>query len=181
MTNSCFPRLAFDLYKKASDQGDINACNNIGVCYANGFGVPKDEKLAIQHYKKAAGKHPSHQPHRPPLSENTWALQLHLIRFLISTQFRLLKVFLDEGNFSQAQFNLAMILTNGVDPKLALAYFEKSAQNGYARAQYSLGVRYEVGLEVVKDEKSAFKYFLQAADQGIVLPPPSSICLPKSL
>ena len=45
---------AFDGYKAQAEKGDRVAQNNLGVCYANGKGVPKDEVLAVSWYRKAA-------------------------------------------------------------------------------------------------------------------------------
>ena len=45
---------AFKWYKKAAEQGDAWAQNNLGVCYENGQGVTKDKKEAAKWYRKAA-------------------------------------------------------------------------------------------------------------------------------
>lgn len=42
---------AFWYSKKACDLGEIVGCYNLGVFYAGGIGVDKDENLAIKHYK----------------------------------------------------------------------------------------------------------------------------------
>lgn len=41
-------------YRKAAEQGDADAQNNLGVMYANGQGTPKDEAEAVKWYRKAA-------------------------------------------------------------------------------------------------------------------------------
>jgi len=41
-------------YRKAADQGDAEAQNNLGVCYATGQGVAKDAAEAVKWYRKAA-------------------------------------------------------------------------------------------------------------------------------
>jgi TPR repeat protein len=38
----------------AADRGHANAQYNLGVCYANGTGVTKDEREAIHWYRLAA-------------------------------------------------------------------------------------------------------------------------------
>ena len=43
-------------YRKAADQGDANAQNNLGVMYENGRGVAKDDAQAVAWYRKAAGR-----------------------------------------------------------------------------------------------------------------------------
>ena len=41
-------------YRKAAEQGDAGAQNDLGVCYDNGQGVNKDYTEAVKWYRKAA-------------------------------------------------------------------------------------------------------------------------------
>ena len=41
-------------YRKAAEQNYAEAQNNLGVCYANGQGVAKDEVEAVKWFRKAA-------------------------------------------------------------------------------------------------------------------------------
>ncbi len=41
-------------YRKAAEQGDADAQNNLGDCYKNGWGVPQDYSEAVKWYRKAA-------------------------------------------------------------------------------------------------------------------------------
>jgi uncharacterized protein len=41
-------------YRKAAEQGDAAAQNNLAVCYENGEGVPKSYEDAVSWYRKAA-------------------------------------------------------------------------------------------------------------------------------
>jgi len=45
---------ALEWYRKAAAQNDPAAEYFIGVMYENGTGVPKDQKAAIEWYKKSA-------------------------------------------------------------------------------------------------------------------------------
>ncbi len=47
-------RTAFIGFQKLAEQGDASAQNILGVMYANGRGVPKDEQQAVVWYSKAA-------------------------------------------------------------------------------------------------------------------------------
>jgi TPR repeat protein len=49
---------------------------------------------------------------------------------------------------------------------LAFALRRMSALKGYENAQYNLGVMYEKGQGVQKDEKKAMAWFEKAAEQG---------------
>ena len=41
-------------YRKAAEQGDAKAQNNLGVVYDRGEGVPQDDAEAVKWYRKAA-------------------------------------------------------------------------------------------------------------------------------
>ena len=41
-------------WRKAAEQGDVRAQNNLGVRYENGQGVGKDINEAVKWYRKAA-------------------------------------------------------------------------------------------------------------------------------
>src|SRR5208283_2618949 len=41
-------------YRKAADQGNADAQNNLGIIYQNGFGVAKDYEEAVKWYRKSA-------------------------------------------------------------------------------------------------------------------------------
>ena len=43
-----------ELWRKAAEQGDIEAQYNLGVCYYNGIGVMKDLSKAVELWRKAA-------------------------------------------------------------------------------------------------------------------------------
>ena len=43
-------------YRKAADQGDVDAQFNLGVIYENGYGVPENDALAVKWYRKAANQ-----------------------------------------------------------------------------------------------------------------------------
>ena len=45
---------AVKCFRQAAEQGHAEAQYNLGVCYANGCGVPKDLQPAIYWYTKAA-------------------------------------------------------------------------------------------------------------------------------
>lgn len=44
---------AADLYKRACDGGNASSCNNLAIQYANGQGVPRDDKKAADLYKRS--------------------------------------------------------------------------------------------------------------------------------
>jgi TPR repeat protein len=53
------------------------------------------------------------------------------------------------------------------DDKQAVYWCQKAADQGYAEAQYNLGVSYTFGKGVLKDDKQAVYWYQKAADQGV--------------
>lgn len=51
--NNCL-EVAFACFKKTADAGFISGMNAVGVCYYNGYGVEKDEDMAVKYYEMAA-------------------------------------------------------------------------------------------------------------------------------
>ena len=52
------------------------------------------------------------------------------------------------------------------DYKMAFKWYAKAGEQGYAKAQYNLGVMYERGHGVPQDEKKAVRLYTQAAEKG---------------
>lgn len=68
------------------------------------------------------------------------------------------------------QFNLGEAYANVVkDPAQAVRWYLKSAELGYALAQFNLGVCYSFGRGIPKDESEAVIWYRKAADQGIAV------------
>jgi len=55
-----------------------------------------------------------------------------------------------------------------LDFKMAVKYYQMSADKGYSYAQYNLASMYSSGLGVEKDMKLAVKYYQMSAEQGYV-------------
>ena len=52
------------------------------------------------------------------------------------------------------------------DAAEAVKWFRKAAEQGYAKAQYNLGISYYNGAGVTKDATESVKWFHKAAEQG---------------
>ena len=59
-------------------------------------------------------------------------------------------------------------LGDGVDVnyKKAIEWYKKAAEQGYADAQYNLGIMYENGHGVDQDDSMAMRWYAKAAAQG---------------
>ena len=120
---------AMKWYRKAAEQGNIVAQYNLAVMYYNGQGVAKDYSEAVKWYRKAA-----------------------------------------EQGLAQAQNDLGVRYYNGQgvakDYAEAMKWYRKAAEQGYAMAQNNLGVMYENGRGVPQDYSEALKWYRKAAAQG---------------
>jgi TPR repeat protein len=158
-------RTAFAGFKKLAEQGDAIAQFNLGLMYANGRGVPTDDRQAVAWYRKAAEKG------------------------IAKAQFNL-GVMYDEGRglpkdeqlalswyrkaaekgYADAQTMLGLMYANGLhvpkDEQQAVVWYRNAAEQGDAIAQFNLGLMHEDGDGVPKDEQQAVAWYRKAAEQG---------------
>ena len=72
------------------------------------------------------------------------------------------------GSTALAQdFDKGVAAYNSGDYVTALQEWRPLAEQGYADAQYNLGLMYDNGLGVPQDDKEAVKWYRKAADQGV--------------
>lgn len=156
-----FPKL-FQTIKERADQGFTGAQTNLGLIYAWGIGVDKDEREACKYFKLAADKGDA-------------IAQTHLgSKYFLGhgvdkdkkESFRYCKLAADQGN-AMAQFQLAIVLDNPYegDMRETLKYLKLAADQGNAKGQSRLSNKYFQGDGVDQDMKKAFKYSKLAADQ----------------
>ena len=67
---------------------------------------------------------------------------------------------------AQAEFDKAITALEAGSYETALSIFQKLAKAGNANARFKIGIMYERGLGVKKDDADAYKWYLQAAKQG---------------
>ena len=77
----------------------------------------------------------------------------------------------DKGN-AAAQCNVSFWFSRGgvfkkePDEKTSIEYLQKSAENGYAEAQFYMGMSCWSGHVVAQDKDEAIKWYRKAAEQG---------------
>jgi len=160
--------IALELLKTAAEGGHVQAQNRLAICYGKGdLGLPKDEKLAIVWYQKAA-------------EQNYPAAQYNLgIQYLkgngvekdIAKAIPWYTRAAERGS-ADAQFNLGVCYDKGegVSPDIetAVKLYKKSAVQGNTNAQYNLGVCYLNGRGVPKDILVGIDWLQKSASQGNV-------------
>ena len=55
------------------------------------------------------------------------------------------------------------------DIEEAVKWWQKAAEQGYAEAQYNMGICYYSGTGITRDYTEAVKWYRKAAEQGYVL------------
>jgi hypothetical protein len=138
---------------------------NLGVRYANGRGVKKDEAKAVFWYQKAADQgNANAQCNLGFCYENGRGVERDMTLALFWYQKAA-----DQGN-AIAQFNLGFCYAHGRgverDMTLAFLWYQKAAGQGYPAAQCNLGFCYENGRGVKRDMTLALFWYQKAADQG---------------
>jgi TPR repeat protein len=158
---------AFDQFAEAAKGGHAASQVSLGWMYAQGLGVPHDDRQALYWYRQAA-----QQGHRD-------AQAILDIRRLGSTpQGHQIIVDGDSkgaGELTQEYFDSGIYPGREKDATLleesqsAALWCRKSAEAGHREAQLVLGVRYELGQGVPQDTFRATYWYRKAAEQGSAL------------
>jgi TPR repeat protein len=124
-------------YQKAAAQGNANAQNNLGVMYANGWGVPMNLAQAVLWYRKAADQGDvTAETNLGNHYKNGIGVAMDNAQALLWYQKAAAK------NDMKAEYNLGVFYQYGYgvtkDLVQARAWYQKSANQGYADAQKKL-------------------------------------------
>jgi len=166
------PGVSEAFLKKASHLGHVVAGFQIGKSYLNGRFQPQSEEVAQEWFEKAANQH---------YDEAMIALgQLHKNKGEVGTAKRWFKKASKIGNASakveleqlvaesgsaEDQYDLARSLQE-TDPRTALQWFERAAQQEHTHASYQMAMYYLEGIYVDQNEEQAILYLLSAAKMG---------------
>jgi len=152
-------------FRKAAAAGNENAMNNLGIIYRDGLGVEADQVESHAWFMKAAGA--GHTPAQFSVGKNyhdgngvekdfgeaeKWLLKVDEYPPAV----RMLGV-LEYSRFRE---------TGEGRPERAAEFMRKAAEMGDVIAKYNLGVFYENGIGVAKDDNMAVLWFAVAAQGG---------------
>ncbi|MBF0107022.1 MAG: SEL1-like repeat protein [Deltaproteobacteria bacterium] len=136
-------------FQKAAEQGFAEAQFNLGLMYHNGKGVEKDLSKAVSWYQKAAEQgHAKAQLDLGVMYHNGGRYRRWDVGFG--------EVYDEYDDGERLEKDLSK----------AVYWYQKAAEQGYASAQYILGLTYRHGDGVEKDYEMAFKWYQKAAAQG---------------
>ena len=194
---------ALEYYRQAAELGHSGAMVCLGDCYALGVGIKKDVTEAIVWYHKAAElENPAafwglKEVYRRERRENDycenqeetkqWRQRYEdfceaqkdptdpVVQYLLGTYFRskegqenrdaMEKWFRKSAEQGYAPAQYVVAHCCGGGPE-AMEWFHKAAEQGFAQAQHVLGDCYKDGRNVEKDEVEAAKWYRKAAEQG---------------
>ena len=152
--------------QRNAEQGIASAQYNLGLCYANGEGVEKDEHEAVKWYRNAASQGNTEAQFNLACCYNKGE---GVVQNIERGMFWLKKA--AEKSHAKAQFSLACCYENGEgvakNKSESVKWFAKSAEQGYVYAQYNLAECYANGEGTGKNESDAMKWYRKAAEQGL--------------
>ena len=153
------------LTREAAEQGVAVAQYVLGVMYASGRGVARDDALAAQWYRRAADEGDSRAQHNLALMYTTG----QGVQQDDAEAVRWFRRAAEQG-VPEAQNNLAAMYARGRgvprDDVEAVQWYRNAAAQGSPRAQHSLGQMYAAGHGVPPDMGEAVRLNRLAAEQG---------------
>ena len=162
------PALAFKWYKRAAEQGNIEAQLDLAKSYDKGKGTPQDHRMAFYWFNKAAEQGDAEAQYNLAIcySKGEGVIQDYA-KCLEWNEKAVSK------GHSASKCNLAALYQkgNGViqDYVKAFELCEQAAKEGVAKAQYDLAAFYYMeGHGVKQDYQKAIFWFEKAAEQGNV-------------
>ena len=135
-------------YQKSADQGYAGSQNQLGKLYEYGHGVERNTDRALEYYKMAANQGITEAQERLESLKEKKA-------YLVS-----------ENDSGEKWCFLGKYADEEKDYAEAFRCYKKSAELGYARGQYELGICYSTPKGVTLDEEQAINWKLKAAENG---------------
>ena len=159
---------AVEWLTKAAKKNYAPAQVALAYCYISGSGVLKDYKRAWDLAEKAS-KQANGEGHY--LVASMYKMGIHVQKDLSQWQ-KYLKSAAYAG-CAEAQAEMGVAYLNGVpeanitqDSKLAISLLSQASQQGNTTGNFYLGICYENGVGVNKDETKAINYYYTAANAG---------------
>lgn len=149
--------------QKLADEGNAGVMFRLGLMYASGNGVPRDDFEAVRWYRKGANKG----------NGAATAALAHMTLEGLGTDknpqeaVRLLSSAVDADN-TEAKWQLGKILIEGKvvpkDPGRAAQLFQKAAESGHSPSMVDLGLMYNNAVGLPQNFPEAARWFKRAAD-----------------
>ena len=148
-----------DAIRSSAEQGDVRSQYDLGVCYANGVGVEKNQLEAFNWWNKAAN-----QGYAQAQCElgSCYEKGFGTVIFTPMANYWYIKA-ADQG-YAAAQYAMGKCYTNGVGVAKsdynALYWYAVAAMQGHVKAAGEVGIAYAQG-KIVPFNREAAVYFLE--------------------
>ena len=163
-SSSSLPAGLESLVRRAN-QGDAEAQNELGMMYAEGRDVSKDNNTAVEWFRKAAEKGYANAQYN--LGDMYYFA--NGVSQNYATAALWFRMAANQGHIG-AQYRLAQMYKYGLGVvqyyKMAVEWYRKAADQGHAEAQADLGWMYENGRGVAEEMNKAAEWYRKAASQG---------------
>ena len=158
---------AYEQIREAADEGNAIALYMMAAYFSQGYGVqPINKQKAIAYFKKSyeagyavagydvAASLPDGSPEQKEIRNHA--------------KDKILELANEEDVFAQASaaWGYREGYGTAVDHVEAVKWVRKAAEQGFARAQYDLGLMYQFGRGVERSYEKAVEWYLKAAEQG---------------
>jgi TPR repeat protein len=156
---------AVGCWRRAAEQGNAQAQNNLAFAYEQGYGGPRDYELAVLWFRKAAEQNDA-------TAQFNLAVMYEIGRGVPLDLEQAAEWYgrAAEQGCAAAQYNLGGMfrLGRGVveDSVQAAFWYRKAAQQDHPIAQFNLGVMYELGQGVKQSLEHAAFWYQKAAEHG---------------
>ena len=154
--------------KRAAEKGNARAQFDLGVMYATGNGVEKNEDLALKWFNIATQNNSYKRQEIKNINRMVF-ISKPMREERVSQQFLFAKRAAEKGNV-RAQFDLAMMYLTGKgvrkNEQLAFKYFHTAARNNSVEAKFQMGLNFSEGRGVKKQEQLAKYWFKLASKSG---------------
>jgi hypothetical protein len=153
------------LWREAAKQNHVGAQANLGVMYAQGDGVPQDDKQAVFWTRQAAEQGYAQ-------AQNNLGIMYYMGKRVPQNATQAFSWFQKaaEQGHADAQYYLGMMYFSGKgipkNPKQAVSWFHKAAEQGDADAEFALGMSYVTSQGVPQNFKQATLWFRKASEHG---------------
>jgi TPR repeat protein len=152
------------LHRLAED-GKASAQNDLGLMYAEGRGVEKNDREAFGYFRNAAEQGYC-------VAQYNLGVAYRHGRGIEKNDHKAVAWYRKaaEQGYAPAQSNLGVMYENGwgveKNEREAFAWMVKAAEQAHAAAQRNLGAMYADGRGVEKNDRAAFAWMVKAAEQG---------------
>jgi TPR repeat protein len=150
---------------RMAQQGEARAQNDLGLMYAAGCGVEKDEREAAAWYRKAAEQGYA-------IAQYNLGIAYERGRGVQKDEREAVGWYRKaaEQGYAPAESNLGVMLEIGSgvgkNEREAFAWALKAAKQGHAAAQRNVGAMYADGRGVERDDRAALSWMTKAAEKG---------------